>query len=61
MDSKTKRRVTKRIDKYSLLALKIVGISLLILFLIQGLMQFEFVRSVLVPTERWEGRPFLEP
>ncbi|WP_213513349.1 hypothetical protein [Paenibacillus montaniterrae] len=55
------RKYRKWIDQYSLLALKIVGISLLVLFLIQGLMQFDAVRLLLVPTEHWEGRPLLEP
>jgi|GEM_PF-1249466 len=55
------RNYSKWIDHYCKLALKIACICLLVMFLIQCLMQFEIVRDVLVPTERWEGRPMLGP
>jgi len=55
------RDYSKWIDKYSVLALKLVGICLLLLLLIQFLLQFDVVRHVIVPTEHWEGRPLEEP
>jgi hypothetical protein len=59
MDSEQK--YSKWIDKYSVLALKLVGISLLLLFLLQGLLQIETVRTLIVPTEYWEGKPLPKP
>jgi len=55
------RYYTSWIDRYSRLALKIAGIGLLIMLFIQILMQFEVIRDILVPTERWEGRPLQDP
>lgn len=55
------RKYSRLIDKYSILALKLVVISLLALLLLQVLLQIDAVRSFIVPTEHWEGRPLLKP
>lgn len=51
------RKYSRWIDKYCNLALRIVVISLLLIVLLQVLMQFDWIRLVLVPTEHWEGKP----
>jgi len=55
------RHYTKWIDHYCKRAIMVVLICLLVIFITQFFMQFDIVRDVLVPTERWEGRRLLEP
>lgn len=54
-------KYSKLIDKYSAFALKLVVIGLIVLLLLQILLQIDAVRSFIVPTEHWEGRPLLKP
>lgn len=50
-------RMTRLIDRLSRYIVRIIIVLFIIIIVVQELLQFDTIRTFIVPTERWEGTP----